>query len=412
MRDIFGSVVNSGDATQLGAVSENIIPSVTDVIDVGSGNKRFRNGKFKALTVETIECQTFTSYPAGDIVIGTGANTCTIASGDGVHSNAFIKAGGTNSQLLLADGTTANTSAYATVASVTPLTVATQNQVAVSGITTLNGTLAFGGALESRTITGVTNIYGSPGYDLSIGVNVNSISLISSTGVYMNKVLTPTIDTAQATPLSIGATNCTTINVGRSGLIVNISNAYSLPTTAPQLGQVITCDSLGNSSWMTPSPSAYAAIYPFTTASRTGFLAAASKTYCTTYTMGATVTLTMISICLGSTGSDASKIGVYRGDLTTATLVGQTTSGAPTSNYYSRTLTVVAGQNLTFAIGDQISVVYTTSGSTTTPAYRTLTSNIALATISSNTYTGGLPSTIAGILLQTATTTRICLELA
>ena len=184
MRDIFGSVVNSGDATQLGAVSENIIPSVTDVIDVGSGNKRFRNGKFKALTVETIECQTFTSYPAGDIVIGTGANTCTIASGDGVHSNAFIKAGGTNSQLLLADGTTANTSTYATVASVTPLTVATQNQVAVSGTTTFSGALAFGGALELRAITGVTNIYGSPGYDLAIGMNVNSISLISSTGVY------------------------------------------------------------------------------------------------------------------------------------------------------------------------------------------------------------------------------------
>ena len=113
MRDIFGSVVNSGDATQLGAVSENIIPNVTDVIDVGSGNKRFRNGKFKALTVETIECQTFTSYPAGDIVIGTGANTCTIASGDGVHSNAFIKTAGTNSQFLKADGTV-DTNTYLT----------------------------------------------------------------------------------------------------------------------------------------------------------------------------------------------------------------------------------------------------------------------------------------------------------
>ena len=60
MRDIFGSVVNSGDTTQLDAVSEDILPSVTDVFDIGSSSKRFRNGKFKALTAETIECQNFT----------------------------------------------------------------------------------------------------------------------------------------------------------------------------------------------------------------------------------------------------------------------------------------------------------------------------------------------------------------
>ena len=239
MSDISGSEVSDGSSnTSLGAVSENILPSVTDVIDIGISSKRFRNGKFKSIAAETIECGNITSSPSGDIVIGTGTNGCWVQSGDGVHSNAFIKAGGTNSQLLLADGTTANTSTYATVASVTPLTVATQNQVAVSGTTTFSGALAFGGALELRAITGVTNIYGSPGYDLAIGMNVNSISLISSTGVYMNKVLTPNIDAAQATPLSIGATNCTTVNIGRTGVIVNISNAYSLPTTAPQIGQV------------------------------------------------------------------------------------------------------------------------------------------------------------------------------
>jgi hypothetical protein len=196
------------------------------------------------------------------------------------------------------------------------------------------------------------------------------------------------------------------------GIAVNISGVCDLPTTAPQVGQVMTCNALGTSSWVTSSPSAFAALYPFTTASRTGVLTAASRTYCVTYTMAANVVLSQASVFLGSPGSDASKIGVYRGDLTTATLVGQTTSGAPTSNYYSRALTVVAGQTLTFAVGDQITIVYTTSGSTTTPAYRTLTSNIALATISSNTYTGGLPSTIAGVLTQTVTTTRICLELA
>ena len=54
MRDIFGSVVNSGDTTQLDAVSEDILPSVTDVFDIGSSSKRFRNGNFKALTANSL----------------------------------------------------------------------------------------------------------------------------------------------------------------------------------------------------------------------------------------------------------------------------------------------------------------------------------------------------------------------
>ena len=225
-------------------------------------------------------------------------------------------------------------------------------------------------------------------------------------------VKAPSIDTFEAVSLSIGTLTATEVDIGRTGVNVNISNAYNLPKTAPQVGQVLTCESLGNSSWVTQPAAAIATIYPFPTSSRTGFLAAASRTYCTTYTMAANVTITQASVCLGSAGSDATRIGVYRGDLTTATLVGQTLSVAPTSNYYTRTLTVVAGQSLTFTIGDQVVVVYTTSGGTTTPSYRTMTSNIALATISASAYTGVLPSTIAGVLPQTATTTRICLELA
>jgi hypothetical protein len=226
-------------------------------------------------------------------------------------------------------------------------------------------------------------------------------------------VKAPSIDTFEAVSLSIGTLTATEVDIGRAGVNVNISNAYNLPKTAPQVGQVLTCESLGNSSWVTQPAAAIATIYPFPTSSRTGFLAAASRTYCTTYTMAANVTITQASVCLGSAGSDATRIGVYRGDLTTATLVGQTTSSAaPTSNYYTRTLTVEASQSLKFLMGEQIVVVYTTSGGTTTPAYRTMTSNIALATISSNTYTGGLPTTIANVLTQTVTLTRLCLEMA
>ena len=82
--------------------------------------------------------------------VGTGSNGCWIQSGGGVHSNAFAKTGGTNSQFLKADGTvdtstyltnTAAGATYATVALVTPLTVATQNQTAVSGYTTFADTV-------------------------------------------------------------------------------------------------------------------------------------------------------------------------------------------------------------------------------------------------------------------------------
>ena len=85
MRDIFGSVVNSGDTAQLGDVSEDVMPSVTDVFDIGSSSKRFRNGNFKTLA-----------------------------------ANSLIKYGGAATEFLKANGTV-DTSTYLTTAT-TPTT--------------------------------------------------------------------------------------------------------------------------------------------------------------------------------------------------------------------------------------------------------------------------------------------------
>ena len=159
-------------------------------------------------------------------------------------------------------------------------------------------------------------------------------------------------------------------------------------------------------------PSVFGGLYPFSSATRTGVLTAASRTYCTTYTMTATHTLTTVSVFYGSAGSDTARIGIYRGDLTTATLVGQTVSSTATSNYMTRTIVAEANQNLNFAFGEQITVAYTTSGSTSTPAFRTTTSNIALGVISSTTYQSNFPTSISSIAAPTATTTRICMEFA
>ena len=142
-------------------------------------------------------------------------------------------------------------------------------------------------------------------------------------------------------------------------------------------------------------------------------LPASSKTYFTTYTMMASATITKASVYYGTAGSDAARIGVYRGDLTTATLVGQTPSNVATSNYMTRIITAETGQNLTFVHGDQITIAYSTSGGTTNPAVRNTSVNVALGATSSTTYTsGGFPTTISNIPNQTSTGIRVCMELS
>ena len=59
MRDIYGSsVVTSNEQTQI-STNEDILPSTTDAIDIGSATKRFRNGVFKSCTVN----ENYTSGP-------------------------------------------------------------------------------------------------------------------------------------------------------------------------------------------------------------------------------------------------------------------------------------------------------------------------------------------------------------
>lgn len=161
-----------------------------------------------------------------------------------------------------------------------------------------------------------------------------------------------------------------------------------------------------------PGPAIYGSLYPFPTSIKTGQLTAATRTYCVTYTMVASVTFANASNFFNSVGSDSYRVGIYRGDLSTGVLVGQTTNTAPTSGYNTKTFTVVSGQSLAFSAGSQITVAYTMSGSTSNPAYFTGTANIALATISFTNNTAGFPAAITGIASQSATTVRICMELA
>ena len=159
-----------------------------------------------------------------------------------------------------------------------------------------------------------------------------------------------------------------------------------------------------------------AAPYPYPTIIRTATpVGWTSSTHCVTYTMTASFTFFQVAMYLSSLGSSTFRIGVYRGDLSTGILQGETAGTVPGSTYHVRTFVVKtgAGQSLTFLTGEQVVVAVTASGSTSIPVNILGTSNAALATRSTTNYaSAGLPASITGISGQVATTTRICLDMA
>lgn len=237
-------------------------------------------------------------------------------------------------------------------------------------------------------------------------------------GYFGTALRCPVYDVATSIPLYIGPTIATAVNIGRpftTTTIIgttNINNAYTLPSTAPALNQVITCSSLGVSTWITPSVGAFSFVYPYPTANRTVITGSGTRTLCNTYTMTSNVTFSSASLFFPITGSDNTRVAIYRGDLTTGVLVGQTVSGAPSSAYFTRTITAVVGQSLTFTVGQQVVIAFTQNGSTTSIATTTGISNLALAFISSTGYAAaGFPPLISGILLPAATIIRKNIDL-
>ena len=236
-------------------------------------------------------------------------------------------------------------------------------------------------------------------------------------GYFSTALRCPSYD-AIAIPLLIGNDLATAVNIGKSSITTsilgttNINSVYTLPNTAPVVGQVITCGSLGVANWITPSVGAFSFVYPYPTANRTVITAPGTRTLCNTYTMTSNITFSTASLFFPITGSDVNRVGIYRGDLTTATLVGQTTSNAPSSGYTTRPITAVVGQSLTFTVGQQIVIAFTINGGTTSIATTTGISNLALAFISPTAYSAvGFPATINLITLPAATTIRKNIDL-
>ena len=141
-------------------------------------------------------------------------------------------------------------------------------------------------------------------------------------------------------------------------------------------------------------------------------------TYLFTYTMTGSFTFSKVATHFSTPGASTYRIGIYRGDLSTATLVGETLSNAaPTSTYNVKAITVKSGQSLTFLVGEQVVVAYSIGGSTSVASITTGPSNVALAAWVPNAqFTGTstfFPHLLAAITdTRYVTTNRICLDMA
>ena len=144
-------------------------------------------------------------------------------------------------------------------------------------------------------------------------------------------------------------------------------------------------------------------------------------TYMFTFTMTGSFTFSQVATHFSTPGASTYRVGIYRGDLSSATLMGETlANAAPTSTYNVKTITVKtgSGQSLTFLTGQQVTVVYSIGGSSSVGSITTGPSNVALAAVVPGVkYTDSgvsFPHSIADITpaSRQATTNRICLDMA
>ena len=391
MRDIYGSsVVTSNEQTQI-STNEDILPSTTDAIDIGSATKRFRNGVFKSCTVNDISA------------VGT------------ITSQSFIKQNGTANQYLMANGSVdTNTYLTTTSAASTYVTNPTYNL----GVSTLNNALIISpmtsdtqpaGYIASSNFSGTSNfqafdfnpstyyasypnysgltggytgyietpllpygtLYGdwlqiqfpSPinitGYTINSSVSLSQVpstfTLLSSTdGVNwtsqgsqvavqwvlgVSKTYTITPITSKYFRLSVGlvGNNGTNFVLNELTLNQNTTTNVIVPTlitnktTFTNNNELISKQYV-DSKYLPIGTPGIVSGYPFNPVSRaTGTITSSTKSYYFTCLMNQACIISGLSIYLDN-GSDNFRMGIYRGCINTLTsasmtLCGQTAGG-------------------------------------------------------------------------------------
>jgi hypothetical protein len=172
-----------------------------------------------------------------------------------------------------------------------------------------------------------------------------------------------------------------------------------------------------------PGPAVFGAIYPYPTSVSTNFFGFRIETFCVTYPITTNCLITKASVLFSRSGQfPPYSIGLYRGSLTNAILVGKTYNLGPLSvsgsDYVTSLFTAEPLQTLVFTSGEQIVVLFTFNYDVIKKfpsVYNLGPSNIALA-YSTNDYitNGNLPSTLTASDPpgQVATNLRVCIDFA
>ena len=219
------------------------------------------------------------------------------------------------------------------------------------------------------------------------------------------------------------ATSATTLAGGAAGAIPYQSSAGTTSYTASgTVGQVLTSNGTFSApSWKTPSSGTLTTNgYPFMPIQNaTSTLTSGTKSYWYIVRLTSDTTINGIQLYLSS-GSDTFRCGIYRGYVKTGvsgsiTLIGQTTDTAMTIGlpYMSKPITAIAGQSLTFAAGEYMTIAFHSSGSTAVYYQSTALAvgNSDLMYSSTANYVSGFPTTLTQTSISAAIVNKVCFEL-
>jgi len=190
-------------------------------------------------------------------------------------------------------------------------------------------------------------------------------------------------------------------------------NAGSNITISDSL-DILTINSSGGSSMSSGFP--FNPIY-----NATSTLGSGTKSYWYICLIPQATTISGIQLVLSGGGSDAVRIGIYRGYVKSGvsgsiTLVGQTTNTTflPSLPYNRKTIIAEVGQNLNFAVGEYMTIAFHSNGSTNTyyqnGALSAGNTDIMYNTLA-NYASAGFPATLTQSSVSSVLLNKVCFEL-
>ena len=404
------TIVYISHLTRNGIDIEVFLALITTLDDlyIQDQNNSINFAKFNITSTPTIVPNSYISIPVAQVQFGGNGNTAFGVNHD-VLVSFFSNLQEINTRL-------------------TALETATQNQTAVSLVTTFNDTVT----VPIIKVQGIGSLSGNPLDSVTIGLGDFSVKLDAVNGVkaYSYELYSGTsaqflkgdgvpdtntyLTTADATttylPLA-GGTVSGTIDMGSN----KVTTTY-VPVNSADLCNKTYVDSLATSLQGMP----FNSIYGNTTTAPTG----TRSLWYTAITPYAT-TINGIMIYVDGGGSDTTHFGIYRGYLKAGvgtnpglnmTLVGQSATSVTLSTglpYNRVPIVVIGGQSLAFTAGSYLTIAFHASGvSNTFLSSPTGFSSVGLCyTTLTNYATTTFPATITNSSISTASTQRICFDL-